>query len=519
MRLFLFAVGGSGARVLRSLTMLLSSGATVPNDVTIIPILLDMDMTNADITLTTEAIELYRKIQVSIYDTNEKAANKTFFRTPIQYLGEQQVDGRPNPQMSNSLLTGVANGQQTFSDFIQYDSLDEEDKELMNLLYYKYDDPNNPEDPDNEKKKELKLSLNVGFKGNPNIGTVVFNNFIESPAYTYFVNIFNQNTDKIFIISSIFGGMGSSGFPQLTKILSTNTNANIQEARKGAITIKPYFGLQSGLIDASSFNSKAKAALSYYNKLVANQIHDFYYIGDNTTSAYPNQPGGALQKNPSHLVEMIAATSVLHFLSLPNPDKGKVFNKKTYEFGVKCDIETEELNFSHFNQWSIVNVIEPMLQFAYAAKIYGSFLPLALINKNAGFTQVQALNLVKEFNADPVYTNLKTFFKTNFLDEWLCEMALNTRAFNPFGFSRNINPFESNDNYNSLIKNKKIETNSGFMGFRAYSGIDNTFLLANFTSVENGLRLTTPNQKQRFIQVLIQVANKCRKELGTLPTT
>ena len=58
--------------------------------------------------------------------------------------------------------------------------------------------------------------MKVGFKGNPNIGSIVLNQFTRSNEYKEFAQSFNDG-DAIFIINSIFGGTGASGFPLLLK--------------------------------------------------------------------------------------------------------------------------------------------------------------------------------------------------------------------------------------------------------------------------------------------------------------
>ena len=50
MNLYIFAIGGSGSRVLRSLTMLLASGIETNNN--IIPIIIDPDTSNGDLDRT-----------------------------------------------------------------------------------------------------------------------------------------------------------------------------------------------------------------------------------------------------------------------------------------------------------------------------------------------------------------------------------------------------------------------------------------------------------------------------------
>lgn len=50
-KIFLFGIGGTGARVLRSLTMMLATGVKLGVD-EIIPIIIDPDAANADLTRT-----------------------------------------------------------------------------------------------------------------------------------------------------------------------------------------------------------------------------------------------------------------------------------------------------------------------------------------------------------------------------------------------------------------------------------------------------------------------------------
>ena len=50
----------------------------------------------------------------------------------------------------------------------------------------------------------LASDMNVGFKGNTNIGSIVLNQFTDSKDYNTFATNF-VNGDKVFIISSIFG--------------------------------------------------------------------------------------------------------------------------------------------------------------------------------------------------------------------------------------------------------------------------------------------------------------------------
>lgn len=59
-KLYLFGIGGTGSRVIRSLTMLLASGVD-PGVDRIIPVLIDPDLSNGDLTRTVNLLKNTRK--------------------------------------------------------------------------------------------------------------------------------------------------------------------------------------------------------------------------------------------------------------------------------------------------------------------------------------------------------------------------------------------------------------------------------------------------------------------------
>ncbi|WP_019988034.1 tubulin-like doman-containing protein [Rudanella lutea] len=485
MKLFLFGIGGTGARVLRSLTMMLAAGAKTPADLTIVPILLDMDMQNGDTERSLRVVDLYRTIRRGAYEgPTGSQGQKTFFATPLQPLGTLQAENAQE-RLGDSVMPKLTDHEGTFEEFLQVSSMDDTDRELLKLLY------------DNSAKPttaELKLNLSVGFKGNPNIGSVVFNALEDSAVYKYFTGAFNDATDRIFIISSIFGGTGSSGFPQLVKLLQQpNQKLPIRNARKGAVTVMPYFALEDNTnssIDQNRFLSKTKAALSYYQTQV--HLDALYYIGDQAGGKlYPNVEGGAQQVNNAHVVEMLAAAAVLDFARRPADEFGG--GKQHYEFGVKRNDRT--LDLPHFYDRTYNDLLEPLIRFAYATKFYTDFLPGHLTEAFA-----RNLNLRQDITTNSFYTALQNFMGVHFRG-WLAEMAQNDRAFAPF---------DLNADFNSMVRSKQIET--GFFK----KGISEGFLRDQAGEVENKLQKTFPQNEARFMQMLIEVADRCREKLETV---
>ena len=187
-KLYLFGIGGTGARVIRSLTMLLASGVDAGVD-TIIPVLIDPDTSNGDLTRTISLLKKYKSINSNLTFGSE--IKSRYFKTVID---DQGTDFR----------LPIANvGNKSFGRYIEYDNLSRENKALISLLF---------------SDKNLNAQMQEGFKGNPNMGSIVLNDFC-TPGNNALADLLQNFAagDKIFIISSIFGGTGAAGFPLLLK--------------------------------------------------------------------------------------------------------------------------------------------------------------------------------------------------------------------------------------------------------------------------------------------------------------
>jgi hypothetical protein len=237
-KLYVFGIGGTGARVLRSFTMMIAAGVNIGAD-EIVPIIIDPDASNADLTRTVALMNNYRAIHSALSFT--KNNESTFFRKELSQI------------LVNYTLRINDTDDKTFQQFIDLPSMDKASQAMMRMLF---------------SEKNLGSSMDVGFKGNPNIGSIVLNQIVDSDDFQNFANNF-ESGDKIFIISSIFGGTGASGFPLLLKTLRTGTNFPnndlINHAEIGAITILPYFKLKNddeSEIDSSTFISKTMQKIS-----------------------------------------------------------------------------------------------------------------------------------------------------------------------------------------------------------------------------------------------------------------
>ncbi len=377
-RLFLFAIGGTGARVVRSLTMMLASGVDgLDSSTEIVPIIIDYDLSNGDKTRATKALEKYSEIHQSLYaDTADgKLYADHFFMTTIKPLSQTGVALAPGAaQLKNFEFNfGPAGTSQKFSEYLNESALNAvPGAELTEqLLYALYDNSES-----NCPNAELELDMAKGFKGNPNIGSVVFHDLRESAEFRQFSATFNDAQDKVFIVSSIFGGTGASGFPEIVNAIHASQLPDMQSPIIGSALVLPYFDLQQhnpekgdvGAIDAASFNAKTRAALSFYGvpNGINSKVNALYYIGDENHDAYDYNEGEDRQKNAAHVVEFVAASAIIDFLRRPVT----FADHNAYEFSIKDEKKGQSIQLPDFDDSTHTLFLDNLSAFVIAMKYY-----------------------------------------------------------------------------------------------------------------------------------------------------
>ena len=324
---FIFAIGGTGARVLRSLTMLMASGVKGMTE-DVCPIIIDYDLHNGDKDRAITCMKKYSEIQNLVANGDgaklEDSNNwyRPYFSTKIG-----QLNGITNWSWQFNLRKEMESLK--YSDYIDYDKVNlyaPTSQDFVNCLY----DSNI-----NSVYTELNLNMKEGFQGNPNIGSVVFNDLKGRPEFNAFSNSFRAG-DRIVVIGSIFGGTGSSGIPKIVSAIRNHSKADIKKASLSVVLVLPYFAVNSSndkeiSIKSNIFNSKTKAALNYYERSGLNaQINSIYYVGDKVQTKVEPHLGNKEQKNNAHIVELIGAMSVAHFIT--SGQNGK------YKFNAANDI-------------------------------------------------------------------------------------------------------------------------------------------------------------------------------------
>ena len=90
-KLYVFGIGGTGSRVLKSLVMLAAAGVKIDAKA-IVPIIIDPDFANADVTRTIEQIKTYNKIRETL-NFNDAVENG-FFKTEFKTLSDSGKEYR-----------------------------------------------------------------------------------------------------------------------------------------------------------------------------------------------------------------------------------------------------------------------------------------------------------------------------------------------------------------------------------------------------------------------------------------
>lgn len=437
-RLFVFAIGGTGSRVLKSLTMLLACGIKPADgaDYEIVPIIIDPHQSNEDLSRTVRLLGNYQSI------VRDVGTENGFFSMRITTL--DRLVNSQNRLTGNFTfnLNQVANTR--FKDYIGFNELDTANKALCDILF---------SGTSINKRREivdlLDIEMDIGFVGNPNIGSVVLNQVKDSEEFREFASNFNAN-DRIFIISSIFGGTGAAGFPAILKNIRDARNNTaidskgfLQDAKIGALTVLPYFNIEKdegSPIQKSDFISKSKSALSYYKDNVNSSVNALYYIADEYTGkAYKNDPGEGGQRNDAHFIELASALAILNFMEIDDKElateNGIAIKTIFKEFGIRR--AEDVLKLSNFEDDTERQISLRLSQFYLFRKFLAEHLD-ASVEKQAWSNDAPLIDR-KFLNGTFFRSNISEFVRA--FEEWLLEMSTNKRSFSPFNFKSSVDSF------------------------------------------------------------------------------
>ncbi|MFW5477321.1 MAG: hypothetical protein ACOCO9_00390 [Segatella copri] len=386
---------------MKSIAMLMAGGMDT-NGYTVVPVILDPHLDLEEKKNLHSLIDSYKDIYNKTINNGSSTLNSLdgFFNSEIRTINE--LNNQTNDTQQN------AGSKEKFRSYIELANLGADD--LNNYLVETMFSTKNLDNP-----------LSVGFKGNPNVGTVVLGEMIEGADWFRAFKQHCEKNDRVFIISSIFGGTGASGYPLLEKKIRLAENEPaVKNALMGAVTVLPYYGLKDPAttgsdIDSANFYTKTKAALAYYEGTVKSDY--LYYVGEKSLKqVYDNDE--KKQDDKANFIELVAASALFDFLKRGKPD-----NQQYLSRAIESDLESLDLVSLGNGYKDIVKSVADYMLLRNLVNTLPSEKYFPLI-KNRG--------LDGEFYKDSAFQALKRF--TEIYYKWYTELAQNKRAFAPLHY-------------------------------------------------------------------------------------
>ncbi len=361
-KLFVIGIGGTGMRCLESFVHMCAMGMFDNKEINILT--LDTDQENGNLKRVWDLIDLYNRIKNptgNISDAGGKPSANTFFSAKLNlskfwpaYSGGvnyqslsnisiQNDQTKDNIDLASLFLDNVA---QTFDLAHGYRAQTHLGSQLM---YHSIVD----------------AAKNVKSKGPAALPQ-------ERELLTYVEDLVKiKSQARVFIFGSIFGGTGASSIPviptafndafNILKSLPIETKST--EAKFGASLLTEYFKFKSPtdaqkkdkknavVADSSFFTLNSQAALQFYQNdpTVKSTYKCLYNVGwpvgdvaDFSKGKNESETitGGAAQKNPCHVTELLCAFATHDFFNRENFEE----NEADYLFRT-VDQENSSFNF------------------------------------------------------------------------------------------------------------------------------------------------------------------------------
>lgn len=334
-KLFVIAIGGTGMRCLESFTHLCGIGMFDNQEIEVLT--LDTDQTNGNKAKVEELIRLYNRIKT--YGTTEGGTPNanTFFSAKLnlhRYWTNYSGAGRENYKNLSQITKGTPE-QQMKNKLISDLFLDTNSVQEFNLAH--------------------------GYRAQTHLGSMLMYHGIIEAARNIVkgANVQPEEKDleafiaklvqaggnaRIFILGSVFGGTGASSIPVIPKALQdfvkirsgNKEDIDFTKAKFGATLLTEYFSFKkpdnkqtsskhdSVIADSSFFPINSQAALQFYqgDPTVKRFYKTLYHIGWPITSKKIDDDGkekvdtgGANQKNPCHITELLCACAAYDFFT------------------------------------------------------------------------------------------------------------------------------------------------------------------------------------------------------------
>lgn len=338
-KLFVIAIGGTGMRCLEAFTHLCAIGMFDSQEIEVLT--LDTDQTNGNKGRVEELIRLYNRVKTSGAIEGGTPNANTFFSSKLnlyRFYTNYSGQGRENYKNITRLSTGTPEQQKA--------------NRLISDLFL-------------DKQTVQEFNLSHGYRAQTHLGSMLmYHGMVEAArnivkgvdvkpqereldAFIAKLEHAGQNA-RVFIFGSIFGGTGASSIPVIPKALQDfvkirsggSSSIDFTKAKFGSTLLTEYFTFKkpddkqktnkedSFIADASFFPLNSQAALQFYQSdpTVQKCYKLLYHIGwpmesknvDDPAAGHQTVTGGANQKNPAHITELLSACAAVDFFTRTN---------------------------------------------------------------------------------------------------------------------------------------------------------------------------------------------------------
>ncbi len=335
-KLFVIAIGGTGMRCLESFVHLCAIGMFDNQEIEVMT--LDTDQTNGNKAKVEQLVSLYSRIKSSGNANGGNPNANTFFSAKLnlyRFYTDYSGTGRENYRNLSHLAQGSQEQQHA-------------NKLISNLFL--------------EKDSVQEFNLAHGYRAQTHLGShLMYHGIVEAArSLVEGKNVKAQekelesflgklekagNDARVFIFGSVFGGTGASSIPVIPKAFQDfikirsqgKSNIDFTKTKFGSTLLTEYFSFKkpdakqmstkddSIIADSSFFPLNSQAALQFYqNDPTVQQCYKtLYHIGwpieskplDKEKKDDKTITGGANQKNPCHITELLCACAAYDFFT------------------------------------------------------------------------------------------------------------------------------------------------------------------------------------------------------------
>jgi len=424
---FIIAIGGTGMRCLESFVYLCTIGMFDNKEFNIL--MLDTDINNGNFERVRTLIDQYNTVKGA---ENAAPSQNTFLSAK---LNKFVFSPRYDQQHSTFELIANLNNRRN--------------KDVANLFF---------------DRPSQRFNLQHGYRAQTHMGSYLIYHSILDAVKKYhsgsdnlgleiyaFMNAINNAgpNGRIFIMGSVFGGTGASSLPIMPRAIDASIkiiNPAGQLDRNvlfGAVLITHYFtfnpataaqlGRNLVIADAVKFALNSQAALMFYEEdsTIRNTYKVLYHVGwplnllnfDKDRPGGETTTGGREQKNPGHILELMAATAADDFFKSDR----EVLQRKTMDFMYKT------AEYDDVNQFFTFPFIDfyPDQTDLFKNNLTAFYL-LNYVLKDLGWDINNLINIVNRDNNTHHYNNIPATTLNSF-----------NEIIKSFGFSVSNNQLES----------------------------------------------------------------------------